>query len=108
MVVQPERLALSVQIALFANADIIVAPHGAALTNIVFCRPGTALIELQMNSWVMWNFRRFAALAGLRYDCVIGQDDQPPGTPPTDWPHDYQWEISITHVRAAIHLAIHG
>ncbi len=103
--VQPERLALSVQIALFANAEIIVAPHGAALTNIVFCRPGTALIELHMNSWVMWNFRRFAALVGLRYDCVIGLDNQPPGTPPTNWPHDYQWEITLADVRAAVDLA---
>jgi len=106
--VQPERLALSVQIALFANAEIIVAPHGAALTSIVFCRPGTALIELHMNSWVLWNFRRFAALGRLRYDCVIGQDDQPPGTPPTNWPHPYTWEISIADVLAAVDVAARG
>lgn len=106
--VQPERLALSAQIALFANADIIVAPHGAALTSIVFCRPGTALIELHMNSWVMWNFRRFAAIGGMRYDCVIGQDDQPPGTPPSNWPHPYTWEVSIPAVLAAVDFATRG
>ena len=103
--VRPELLALSAQIALFANADIIVAPHGAGLTSIVFCRPGTALIELHMNSWVLWNFRRLAALGKLHYDCVVGQDDQPPGAPPTDWPHPFSWKISIADVLEAVRAA---
>ena len=106
--IQPELLALSAQIALFTNADIIVAPHGAALTSIVFCRPGTSLIELHMNSWVVWNFRRFAALGGLRYDCVIGQDEQPPGAKATNWPHPFTWEVSLADVLTAVDHAASG
>ncbi|MEB3343440.1 tetratricopeptide repeat protein [Okeania sp.] len=34
------------QVSLFANAKVIVAVHGAALTNIVFCQSGTKIIEL--------------------------------------------------------------
>ncbi len=34
------------QIALFARAEMIVALHGASLANIVFCAPGTRLVEI--------------------------------------------------------------
>ncbi|MCX2562002.1 glycosyltransferase family 61 protein [Acetobacter farinalis] len=41
-----ERMDLETQIALFRQADCIVAPHGAGLANMVFARPGTRLLEL--------------------------------------------------------------
>jgi hypothetical protein len=34
------------QVARFANADVIVAVHGAGLTNLLFARPGASVIEL--------------------------------------------------------------
>jgi hypothetical protein len=34
------------QVALFAAAELIVAPHGAGLSNIAFCRPGARIVEL--------------------------------------------------------------
>ena len=34
------------QALLMARADVVVAPHGGALTNTVFCRPGTRVVEL--------------------------------------------------------------
>jgi len=43
--VQPEKLTVVEQAGLFANADTIVAAHGAALANIVFCKPGTEIVE---------------------------------------------------------------
>jgi tetratricopeptide (TPR) repeat protein/capsular polysaccharide biosynthesis protein len=33
------------QVALFANAKVVFAPHGGGLTNTVFCRPGTVVVE---------------------------------------------------------------
>jgi len=38
------------QIQLMANADVIVAPHGAALANLVFAREGTRLLEIFANA----------------------------------------------------------
>jgi hypothetical protein len=43
--VRLEELGLAEQIALFREADAIVAPHGAGLTNLVFCEPGTLVVE---------------------------------------------------------------
>lgn len=41
-----EDLALEEQAALFQSAEIIVAPHGAGLTNLIFCNPGTRVLEI--------------------------------------------------------------
>jgi hypothetical protein len=35
---------------LFAGADKIIAPHGAASANIAFCQPGTRLVEVSTRS----------------------------------------------------------
>jgi hypothetical protein len=34
------------QIQLFRNAEFVVAPHGAGMANLLFCEPGTKVIEL--------------------------------------------------------------
>ncbi len=44
-IVYPERLSLVEQARCFNSADVIVAAHGAGLANIVFCQPGTTVIE---------------------------------------------------------------
>jgi len=41
-----EDLKVADQIRLFSEADIILAPHGSALSYITFCNPGTTLIEI--------------------------------------------------------------
>lgn len=41
-----ESMTVAQQIQLFSSAKVIVAPHGAGLTNLVFCSPGTKVIEL--------------------------------------------------------------
>jgi capsular polysaccharide biosynthesis protein len=42
----PDGLSIHTQIRLFREAEIIVAPTGAALTNIVWCQPDTPVIVL--------------------------------------------------------------
>jgi hypothetical protein len=69
--VQTGNMPLAAQIQLFRQAEAIVAPQGGALANLGFCRPGTAVVELMSADDVNWRFRHLAALAGLRYDCVL-------------------------------------
>ena len=93
-------MSLADQVRLFSGADVIVAPHGAELTNLGFCRPGTQIIELLMDAYCNWCFRNLAGLMQLRYDCVVGLAQRP-------WPeldpafHSTPWKISVNHVVAA-------
>lgn len=48
----PEKLSLLEQIKLFANADIIVTPHGANATNVLYSKKGTTFVECFGHSWV--------------------------------------------------------
>jgi capsular polysaccharide biosynthesis protein len=41
-----ERMSLRDQIVIFQSAEFVVSPHGAGLANILFCEPGTRVVEL--------------------------------------------------------------
>ena len=41
-----EGMPLAEQIAVFSRAECVVGPHGAGLTNLTFCRPGTKVVEI--------------------------------------------------------------
>lgn len=62
-----ESLPLARQFALFATADIIIAQHGAALANMIWARPGTAVIEILPEDVHVDFFRDLAACLGLRH-----------------------------------------
>ena len=68
--IRPEILSFPQQLRLFRNAEAIVAPHGAALTNLGWCRSGCAVLELQMDAYAHWFFRNLAGLRSLDYDCI--------------------------------------
>lgn len=44
-----ERMTFDEQLSLFSDASIVVGPHGAGLSNILFCKPGTIIVELYSN-----------------------------------------------------------
>jgi hypothetical protein len=73
-IVDPGQMTLVEQARLFATADIVVAPHGGALTNLVFCRPGTRVIEIFSPAYVNPCFWSLANGLGLPYLYVLGQD----------------------------------
>ncbi|PIB90528.1 DUF563 domain-containing protein [Caulobacter sp. FWC2] len=64
-VVRPETLSVRDQIALFHRAETIVAPAGAALANVLFCKPGATLIEIEPSNFTGVWVRNIALLAGV-------------------------------------------
>ena len=70
-----EELAWAEQVAVFRAARVVVAPHGAGLANLVFCEPGTRVVELVNRAYFNPVFWRLAALRGLDYRAVVGAGD---------------------------------
>lgn len=69
-----EDLSIAHQIELFRRAAVIVSPHGAGLTTIMFCRPGTRILEIfPQNGLHSSAFMRLATLCGLPYGYVCGK-----------------------------------
>lgn len=64
--VLPERLPFAEQVRLFREAEVVVAPHGAGLANIVFCNPDTAIIELFPPD-MKYTYYKISQTVGLRY-----------------------------------------
>ncbi|MEB3229929.1 MAG: glycosyltransferase family 61 protein [Leptolyngbyaceae bacterium] len=68
-----EALTIQQQVALFAHAKIVVAPHGAGLTNTVFCQPGTQVVEIASPHYVQSDYWVVSHQAGLTHYLVMGQ-----------------------------------
>lgn len=73
-----EELSFREQVDLFASAETIVAPHGAGLSNLVFCRPGTKVIEIFSPDYVNGCFWVLANWARLNYFYLLGDGPRPP------------------------------
>lgn len=65
--IQPETLSYEKQVALFSGASHIVAPHGAGLSLIVYCKPDTIVHEFYADH-VQPCFWTIASALGLRYN----------------------------------------
>ena len=66
-IIEDQPRSIAEQVALYANASFIIGPHGASFANVLWCRPGTHLLELFADNYVPEYFRYLAELLGLRY-----------------------------------------
>ncbi|WP_293259368.1 tetratricopeptide repeat protein [Microcoleus sp. PH2017_21_RUC_O_A] len=69
-----ESMTLNEQIALFAGAKVIVAPHGSGLTNIIFCSPGTKVIELTSGNYIRHYYWAIGQQLNLEHYYVTGEN----------------------------------
>lgn len=62
------------QVALFRDAELVVAPHGGGLANIAYCREGTAVVELSQRRWhpCFWHLSN---LASCRHHMVMATSE---------------------------------
>jgi capsular polysaccharide biosynthesis protein len=72
-VVRLETLSVREEARLFASADVVVAPHGAGCANAVFCRPGTAFIEIFSPRYIHPPFWVICSQRRLRYAYAAGR-----------------------------------
>lgn len=73
VVVEPSEMSVTQQAACFRSADVIVAPHGAALTNLAFARRGTKIIEIFDPRFVNGCYALLSYVRDLDYYFVFGQ-----------------------------------
>jgi capsular polysaccharide biosynthesis protein len=84
----------------------IVAPHGAGLTNVLYCQSGTVLVEWQQSGYFNTGMMRLAQLGNLKY---YSQMFFPAGEGHSrdDWAIDIGRAVKLVEQLQQIHLADH-
>jgi hypothetical protein len=72
-VVRPELYSLREQASLFRSAEYVVGVKGAALANLIFCRPGASVLVLSPGDFVDPFFWDLSAHAGMQYSELFGK-----------------------------------
>lgn len=67
-----EDMSMLQQIRLFHNADTVVGPHGSGLVNLLYCKPGTRVVEIGTPVRPSGLFHRIAHHGGLHYRNFVG------------------------------------
>lgn len=89
-VIYMEDHSLEKQISIMSNAKLVVSPHGAGLTNMIFAQTGTSIIELIPDRYLTPMFRQLAFYCGHKYGVIIGktEDNQNSDKPKFEWSID--------------------
>jgi hypothetical protein len=77
-VVDPGAHPVAEQIRMFAEAECIVSPHGAALTNLLFASSGASVVEILAPNYMDVSYWKLAdCVPGLTYRYLLGVGKQP-------------------------------
>jgi capsular polysaccharide biosynthesis protein len=67
-----EALTVAEQASTLHSARVVVAPHGAGLTNLVFCRPDTIVIEMFSPSYINCCYWALSNWVDAQYYFLLG------------------------------------
>lgn len=84
VMLDPGSLSVQEQIDVFHGAEVILSPHGAALTNVTFSRPGVKVLEMFASTYVhlgLWTICE--AVGGVEYRYLVGNGPTREGRPMT-------------------------
>lgn len=84
-IAQLSKLSLVEQMSLLHQADVIIAPHGAGLSNLIFCRPGTKIIELSGDTYINSCFVRISQVLGFDHTLALFSAKGEIGGAPRSW-----------------------
>lgn len=73
IIIDPGTIEYEKQINYFRNASLIVTAHGAALSNIIWCKQHVKIIELNGDVDVRWHFSKIAIFLGFNYKLILGK-----------------------------------
>jgi capsular polysaccharide biosynthesis protein len=68
-----EWMSIKEQANLFNQASVIISPHWAGLTNIVFCQPWATIIELFHPETIFWHYYAMSGSCWLNYIPIVGE-----------------------------------
>jgi capsular polysaccharide biosynthesis protein len=68
-----EKMSVREQANCMAKAEVVIAPHGSGLTNLIFCQPGTKVIEILSPSWLNACYWMLSQTCQLDYFCLVGE-----------------------------------
>jgi capsular polysaccharide biosynthesis protein len=91
------------QARIFNQAEIIVGPHGAGFSNIVFCREGTSIIEALPPRWMAPCFMALASSVGCRYRPLVARETGAAGTAD---PQRNDIEVPLDELEALVQAAL--
>ncbi len=100
--VRLEGLSMHEQISLFRRASHIVAPHGAGLANIAFCRPGTKVLEINTPYRISSLFTRLANVVDAEFHLHIASPEQVKRLDPNSALGDSNMRVEIEPLRATL------
>src|ERR1700722_2822903 len=95
-IVVPGALSVSEQIAAFRAARLVIGPHGAGMSNFVFCRPGSFVYEMLPRHYPNVAFNRIAQATGLNYAADMFESFGAAGE------HERPWRIDADLVAARL------
>ncbi len=81
------------QVTLFHSADIIIATHSSQLTNLVFSRPGTFVIEIQPEIGEEYSFRDIGVAAGMNYYLLNKGHQYDKSRDQSKTPNSFSWRF---------------
>lgn len=105
--VRLETLSFVEQIGAFAGAEAVVAPHGAGLSNLVWCGRETRVLEILPASYLHPCFRVLAAAVGLRHDFLVAPVDGD-GAMRVDRDAARRWAVSLADAETPAEAASIG
>ena len=89
-IVSPETLSVVEQIREFSSAEMVVGPSGSGMFNVVFCHPGTKVIDIESEPHWIHAHRCLFASCRLRYGIFVGS-----AMDRRFEVHHQQWKVNI-------------
>ena len=102
--VVPGEMTVAAQIAAFSAARVIVAAHGAGLTNMIFTPPGAVIVEITSGAIEHMNLFRKLSLATGHTVITLRSDDYDVPADAVNVNTDYR--VDVAAVRHAVEQAL--